>query len=207
MGFPKNVISLAYARNVNAIVEELDVDCLSEVIDFGNGHHELIRGKASFSWKQSLSASNLKPFRGKSFSENVGITGVDDACHVVFILQIKHEKQSYSMETEATFQLERLQGVWLCLRFYFPVCLSVFSLSPRSRAVVVVSIRRDVDEETKSLLVVYVSAPCSCKDLRLPLCEVIIREQLLNVLSGPSDIAGIVNSVWGGGSHLARVGI
>jgi len=63
MGFPKNVISLAYARNVNAIVEELDVDCLSEVIDFGNGHHELIRGKASFSWKQSLSASNLKPFR------------------------------------------------------------------------------------------------------------------------------------------------
>jgi hypothetical protein len=30
-------------------------------------------------------------------------------------------------------------------------------------------------------------------DSRLPLCEVIIREQLLNVLSGPSDIAGIVN--------------
>jgi hypothetical protein len=30
-------------------------------------------------------------------------------------------------------------------------------------------------------------------DSRLPLCDVIIREQLLNVLSGSSDIAGIVN--------------
>jgi hypothetical protein len=37
----------------------------------------------------------------------------------------------------------------------------------------------------------YVNSTTS--DSRLPLCDVIIREQLPNVLSGSSDIAGIVN--------------